>query len=68
MVEQFFLLTQTFIFVSKSKLEILARSASKINQSRICGKGVGLGLFLSDLLQFQLYEFIEIAHIDHTMV
>ena len=37
-------------------------------QSRICGKGVSLGLFPSDSLQSQLYEFIEIAHIDHTMV
>ena len=39
-----------------------------INQSRKCGKGVGLGLLPSDSLQSQLYEFIEIAHIDHTMV
>ena len=38
------------------------------NQSRICGKGVGLGLSPSDSLQSQFYEFIEIAHIDHTMV
>ena len=38
------------------------------DQSRICGKGVGLGLFPSDSLQSQSYEFIEIAHIDHTMV
>ena len=38
------------------------------NQSRICGKVVGLGLFPSDSLQSQLYEFIEIAHIEHTMV
>ena len=38
------------------------------NQNRICGKGVGLSLFPSDSLQSQLYEFIEIAHIDHTMV
>ena len=30
--------------------------------------GVGLGLFPSDSLQSQLYEFIEIAHTDHTMV
>ena len=41
---------------------------NKSNQSRICGKGVGLGLFPSDSLQSQLYEFIEIAHMDHTMV
>ena len=34
-----------------------------LNQSRICGKGVGLGLFPSDSLQSQSYEFIEIAHI-----
>ena len=33
------------------------------NQRRICGKGVGLGLFPSDSLQSQSYEFIEIAHI-----
>ena len=33
------------------------------NQSRICGKGVGLGLFPSDSLESQSYEFIEIAHI-----
>ena len=38
------------------------------NQSRICGKGVGLCLFPSDSLQSQLYEIIGIAHIDHTMV
>ena len=38
------------------------------NKSRICGKGVGLGLFPSDSLQSKLYEFIETAHIDHTMV
>ena len=34
-----------------------------LNQSRICGKGVGLGLFPSDSLQSQSYELIEIAHI-----
>ena len=34
-----------------------------INQSRMCGKGVGLGLFPSDLLQSQLHELIENAHI-----
>ena len=34
-----------------------------INQSRICGKGVGLGLSPSDSLQSQSYEIIEIAHI-----
>ena len=33
------------------------------NQSRICGNVVGLGLFPSDSLQSQLYEFIEIAYI-----
>ena len=33
------------------------------NQIRICGKGVGLGLFPSDSLQSQSYEFIEISHI-----
>ena len=33
------------------------------NQSRICGKGVGLGLFPSDSLQSQSYQFIGIAHI-----
>ena len=32
------------------------------NQSRICGKRVGLGLFLSDSLESQSYEFIEITH------
>ena len=37
------------------------------NQSRICGKGVGLGLFPPDWLQSQLYEFIEIAYINHTI-
>ena len=40
----------------------------KVNQSRICGKGVGLGIFPSESLQSQLYEFIEIAHIDHIIV
>ena len=34
-----------------------------MNQSRICGKGVGLGLFPSDSLQSQSYQFIGIAHI-----
>ena len=33
------------------------------NQSRICGKGVGLGLFPSDSLKSQSFEFIEVAHI-----
>ena len=33
------------------------------NQSHICGKGVGLGLFPSDSLQSQLYEIIKIPHI-----
>ena len=33
------------------------------DQSRICGKGVGLGLFPSDSLESQSYEFIEVAHI-----
>ena len=33
------------------------------NQSRICGKGVGLGFFPSDSLETQSYEFIETAHI-----
>ena len=36
---------------------------SKKHQSGICSKGVGLGLFPSDSLQSQSYEFIEIAHI-----
>ena len=35
----------------------------KTNQSRICGKGVGLCLFPSDSLQSQSYEFIGSAHI-----
>ena len=34
-----------------------------VNQSRICGKGVGLGIFPSDWLQSQSYQFIGIAHI-----
>ena len=32
-------------------------------QSRLCGKGVGLGHFPPDSLESQSYEFIEIAHI-----
>ena len=49
------------------KCEIfIERSEEKL--SRICGKGVGLGFFPSDSLQSQLYEFIEIAHINHNMV
>ena len=32
------------------------------NQSGICGKGVGLGLFPSDSLESQSFELIEIAH------
>ena len=34
-----------------------------LNQSRLCGKGVCLGLFPSDSLESPSYEFIEIAHI-----
>ena len=34
-----------------------------LNQSRIYGKGVSLGIFPSDSLQSQSYEFIEIAQI-----
>ena len=33
------------------------------NQSRICGKGVGSGLFSSDSLESKSSELIEIAHI-----
>ena len=33
------------------------------NQSRICGKGVGLDLFPSDSLEPQPYDFDAIAHI-----
>ena len=36
---------------------------SRYNQSRICGKEVDLGLFPSDSLQSQSYQFIGIAHI-----
>ena len=36
---------------------------NNVNQSRICGKGVGLALFPSDSLQSQSYQFIGIAHI-----
>ena len=32
------------------------RSHIHLNQSRICGKGVGLGLFPSDSLSFESYE------------
>ena len=42
---------------------IFQKFQTSINQSPICGKGVGLGLFPSDSLQSQSYEFIEIAHI-----
>ena len=41
--------------------------AGNYNQSRICRKGVSSSLFPSDSLQSQLYNFIEIAHIDHTI-
>ena len=34
-----------------------------INQSRIFGEGVGLGLFPSDSLESHSYDIIEIAHI-----
>ena len=34
-----------------------------INQSRMCGKGVGLGLFPSDSLKPQSYDFDKIAQI-----
>ena len=33
------------------------------DQSRVCGKGVGLGLLPSDSLESQSYELSEIAHI-----
>ena len=36
----------------------------KKSQSRICGKGVGLGVIPSDSLESQSYEFIETAHIE----
>ena len=36
---------------------------TNVTHSHICSKGVGLGLFPSDLLESQSYEFIEIAHI-----
>ena len=35
---------------------------SRLNQTRICGKGVGLGLFPSDSLQSEPYEIDEITH------
>ena len=38
-------------------------NVSALNQSRICGKRVCLGLFPSDSLESQSYEVIEIAHI-----
>ena len=34
-----------------------------VSQSRICGKGVGLGLFPSVSLESQSYEIDEISHI-----
>ena len=39
------------------------KTQRKLNQSRICGKGVGLGFFPSDSLQSQSHQFIGIAHI-----
>ena len=38
------------------------RRNSSQNQSRICGRGVGSGLFPSESLESQSYEFIEITH------
>ena len=43
--------------------DILVSSGIVCYQSRMCGKGVGLGLFPSDSFQSQSYEFIENAHI-----
>ena len=43
--------------------KLLFTDLSCINHSRICGKGVVLGLFLSDSLQSQSYHFIGIAYI-----
>ena len=37
-------------------------------QSRVCGKGVDLGLFPSDSLEFQSYNFDALAHIELLMV
>ena len=34
------------------------------NHSRICGKGAGLGLFPSDSVKSQSYDFDEIAHLN----
>ena len=46
----------------------LCALTTHLHQSRVCGKGVGSGLFPSDSLQSEIYEFIEIAQIDHTTV
>ena len=37
----------------------MRKKTKNFNQSRICGKGVGLGLFSSDSLQSQLYYGVE---------
>ena len=42
---------------------ILRVTENEQKQSRMCGKGVGSGLFPSDSLQSQSYDFDEIAHI-----
>ena len=41
--------------------------AGNYNQSRVCCKGVSSGLFPSEPLQSQFYNFIETAHINHTI-
>ena len=57
-----------FCSIDVNRLEISMFDGWSLNESRICGKGFGLGLFPSESRQSQLYEFIEIAHMDHTMV
>ena len=46
----------------KKDFQIYEFSSHKTNQSRTCGKGVGLGPFPSISFESQSYEFIEIAH------
>ena len=42
-------------------MNIFPRIPKYINQSCMCGKGVGLGLFHSDSLESQSYDFDALA-------
>ena len=44
-------------------VEMEKKRTKKANKSRMCGKGVALGLFPFDSLECQTYDFDDLAHI-----